>query len=235
MSTAVIVYSGGLDSTVLLAQARQQYDKIVAVNFAYGSKHNEAERKAATKITSLLDVDFHMVDLQFINHLFVSDLLKSGGEIPEGHYEAESMKRTVVPFRNGIMLSIAAGFAESIRAEAVLIATHHGDHAIYPDCRPEFNRAMQLAIKRGTDEKVYFRYPFQNMAKGQIVRLGVTVRAPLQYSYSCYKGAEVHCGRCGTCSERIEAFQQAGFIDPVPYAIEIDWKECEKWPVQTTK
>jgi len=219
---AVVIYSGGLDSTVLLTKCVQQYDKVVALNFNYGSKHNYKERVSAREVCHKFGVELVEVNLPFIEELFKSDLLKSGGDIPEGNYDEESMKSTVVPFRNGIMLSIAAGFAESRGFNLVAIANHAGDHTIYRDCRGEFIEAIHQAIVLGT-ENVGMYAPFTEITKTDIVRLGDRINAPMQLSWSCYKGGEKHCGKCGTCRERIEAFKENSLIDQVEYSIEIDW------------
>ena len=149
--------------------------------------------------------------------LFRSDLLKSGGEIPDGHYKEQSMKRTVVPFRNGIMLSITAGFAESIDAEGIGIAAHTGDHTIYPDCRSEFMTSISEAISLGTFANIQILRPFIDIDKTAIVKIGQSLDVQYQYTYSCYKGFESHCGDCGTCVERKEAFQLANVDDPTEY------------------
>jgi 7-cyano-7-deazaguanine synthase len=152
-----------------------------------------------------------------MGRLFKSDLLRSGGDIPEGHYAEESMKKTVVPFRNGIMLSIAAGFAESIGADAVTIAAHSGDHAIYPDCREPFMRAMGEAMEQGTYAGIKLLRPFIDMDKAAIARRGAELGVDFAETWSCYKGGEIHCGVCGTCVERREAFLLAGLQDPTVY------------------
>jgi len=223
--SAIVVFSGGLDSTVLLTFMKEK-DKTTALNFNYGSKHNEKERGRAREICKVLGVDLIEVDLPFINDLFESDLLRSGKDIPEGYYTAQSMSRTVVPFRNGIMLSIAAGLAESIKAEGVYIASHQGDHPIYPDCSLEFNRAMDKAIREGTKGKVHLVAPFASMTKADIVKIGLTLKAPLDLAWSCYKGEERPCLRCGTCQERIEAFILNGVKDPALTSEE--WSEALK-------
>ena len=148
---------------------------------------------------------------------FKSDLLRSGCDIPEGHYAEESMKKTVVPFRNGIMLSIAAGFAESIGADAVTIAAHSGDHAIYPDCREPFMRAIGEAMEQGTYAGIKLLRPFIDMDKAAIARRGAELGVDFAETWSCYKGGEIHCGVCGTCVERREAFLLAGLQDPTVY------------------
>jgi 7-cyano-7-deazaguanine synthase len=236
---AVVIFSGGLDSTVLLTQAKREYEDVIALNFAYGSKHNSRERAAAHKICLKLGVTLVTYDLPTDAGFFKksvigehipfldSNLLISGGKIPNGHYAADTMKSTIVPFRNGIMLALAIGFAESSGAGKVLLASHAGDHFIYPDCRPEFTYHMSAAARCGTLKGVSIAAHFAKMTKTYIIKRGIEINAPLHLTYSCYKGKEKHCGKCGTCNERIEAFQQAGYIDPVTYAIEIDWKEAK--------
>ena len=158
-----------------------------------------------------------MIPLEFVNRLFASDLLKSGGAIPEGHYAAENMKQTVVPFRNAIMLSIACGFAESVGAEGLVIAAHTGDHTIYPDCREDFMAAMGEAMRLGTYAGVQLLRPFIAQTKGQIAAEGARLGVDFARTWSCYKGGAVHCGVCGTCVERREAFLAAGLADPTVY------------------
>lgn len=214
----LVVLSGGMDSTTALAKVRDEGHEIVgAVNFQYGSKHNSNELQAVAKIALHYGIDLRIIALDFINALFKSDLLKSGGPIPDGHYADESMKRTVVPFRNGIMLSIAAGYAESIGAEAIVLGNHFGDHAIYPDCRESFSKPMREAIKEGTYARIELYTPFQDVDKTEIARIGDRLHVPFEITWTCYKGGEKHCGKCGSCTERREAFQLAGVKDPTIY------------------
>ena len=201
----IIIYSGGMDSTVLLHEYQKEIK--LAVSFNYGSKHNDMEYKYAKNNCDDLGIKIIRIDLPFINQYFNSDLLKSGKEIPEGHYEDLSMKRTVVPFRNGIMLSIACGIVESIGAKKVLIANHAGDHAIYPDCRKTFIEAMNEAMAYGTYENINILAPYTGLTKRQIALRGKELGVDFTKTYSCYNGREKHCGRCGTCVERIEALQ----------------------------
>jgi 7-cyano-7-deazaguanine synthase len=163
-------------------------------------------------------VRHEIVALDFVARLFASNLLRGGGEIPEGHYEAENMKQTVVPFRNAIMLSIACGFAESIGAAGLVIAAHGGDHAIYPDCREEFMRALGDAMRLGTYAGVELLRPFIAMNKAQIAAEGAGLGVDFARTWSCYQGGAVHCGKCGTCIERREAFALAHVPDPTVYA-----------------
>lgn len=212
-----VLLSGGMDSVTVFYQALRTHEVVACLSFDYGSKHNACEIPFAKLHSDRNQVPHHVVALDFMDHLFKSDLLKSGGEIPDGHYAEESMKRTVVPFRNGIMLSIAAGFAESIEAGAVVIAAHSGDHAIYPDCREPFMRAMGYAIREGSYARVELLRPFIDMDKAGIAKRGVELGVDFENTWSCYKGGSIHCGVCGTCVERREAFLLAGIPDPTVY------------------
>lgn len=214
----VVLCSGGMDSVTALHWARRDHELLAAVSFNYGAKHNDREIPFAAEHTAQLGVRHEIIRLDFVNQLFASDLLKSGDEIPEGHYEAENMKQTVVPFRNAIMLSVACGFAESIGAEGLVIAAHGGDHAIYPDCREDFMRAMAEAMRAGTYAGVRLLRPFIALNKGAIAAEGARLGVDFGRTWSCYKGGAVHCGKCGTCVERREAFFQAGIPDPTVYA-----------------
>jgi len=213
----VVLCSGGMDSVTALYWARAEHEVVAAVSFDYGAKHNHRELPFAAEHANARGTRHEVVELPFVNRLFASDLLQSGGEIPEGHYEAENMKQTVVPFRNAILLSIACGFAESVGAEGLVIAAHGGDHAIYPDCREEFMRAMGEAMWLGTYAGVKLLRPFIAMNKGQIAAEGARLGVDFARTWSCYKGGAVHCGRCGTCVERKEAFARAGLVDPTEY------------------
>jgi len=213
----VVVYSGGLDSTVLLTYCQKEYDEVVALNFNYGSKHNERERESARLICKKLRIPLFEYDIPLSlygeydekglyhppGHLLKSNLLELGGNIPEGSYNEENMKSTVVPFRNGIMLSLATGFAESRGFNMIAIANHTGDHAIYLDCREEFIEAIHKAIVLGT-ENVALYAPFTNMTKREIVLLGKKLDAPLELTWSCYCPTDKNkpCGVCSACIER---------------------------------
>lgn len=212
-----VLLSGGMDSVTVFYQALRTHEVAACLSFDYGSKHNACEIPFAKLHSDRIGVPHHVVPLDFMDHLFKSDLLKSGGDIPDGHYAEESMKRTVVPFRNGIMLSIAAGFAESIGAGAVVIAAHSGDHAIYPDCREPFMRAMGEAIREGSYARVELLRPFIAMDKTAIAKRGAELGVDFENTWSCYKGGSIHCGVCGTCVERREAFLLAGIPDPTVY------------------
>ena len=213
----VVLCSGGMDSVTALHWARAKHDVVAALSFHYGSKHNDREIPFAAEHAKKLGVPHQIVPLDFIGRLFASDLLKSGGAIPEGHYADENMKRTVVPFRNGIMLAAAAGFAESVGAAGLVIAAHTGDHTIYPDCREDFMQAMGEAMRLGTYAGIQLFRPFISLDKGRIAAEGAKLGVDYARTWSCYEGGAVHCGRCGTCVERREAFQQAGLTDPTAY------------------
>ena len=217
MSRTLVLLSGGMDSVTALYWAQQQHEVVGAVSFDYGSKHNEKEIAYAAWHCAQLQVKHDTVALPFVNDLFASDLLKSGGDIPDGHYEEQSMKRTVVPFRNGIMLAIACGIAESRDAEALVIAAHSGDHAIYPDCREPFMQAIADAMREGTYARIELLRPFIDKDKAAIAKLGHDLGIDFAQTWSCYKGGAIHCGTCGTCVERREAFLMAGLADPTVY------------------
>lgn len=207
-----------MDSVTALYHAAGDHEVTDALSFDYGSKHNHREIPFARYHADQLGMRHTIIPLPFMAEHFASDLLESGGDIPDGHYEAESMKRTVVPFRNGIMLSIAAGFAESRSAEALVIAAHAGDHAIYPDCRELFMQAMGDAIRLGTYAGIQVLRPFIALTKAEIALRGMALGVDFSHTWSCYKGGAIHCGACGTCVERREAFLLAGLIDPTEYA-----------------
>jgi len=206
-----------MDSVTALYEVSRQHEVVGCLGFDYGSKHNERELEAAAWHCNKLGVDFKRIRLDFIAENFKSDLLKSGGEIPEGSYQTDNMQSTVVPFRNGIMLSIAAGYAESIAAGGMVIAAHSGDHSIYPDCRPEFMQAMAQAIKLGTYAELQIIAPFINMDKGRICQLGLQLGIDYSHTWSCYKGRQLHCGKCATCLERKQAFAFCQEPDPTRY------------------
>jgi len=214
----IALVSGGMDSVASLYDAHREHEVLAALSFDYGSKHNPQEIPFAKKHAAQLGLPHHTVRLDFVNELFESNLLSSGGAIPDGHYEEATMKQTVVPFRNGIMLSIAAGFAESVGASAVVIAAHAGDHAIYPDCREEFMQSIGDAIRLGTYAGIQVLRPFIHLTKAQIAAQGHSLGVDFAQTWSCYKGGAIHCGTCGTCVERREAFTLAGLMDPTDYA-----------------
>lgn len=212
---SVIIYSGGLDSTTLLYEECERV--ALAVTFDYGSNHAAHEIACARHHCALLGIEHLVIELAFMAKYFESSLLSGADAIPDGNYNDSNMHSTVVPFRNGIMLSVACGLAESRGLKRVLIANHGGDHAIYPDCRPEFVAAMDAAMQAGTYEGVTLVAPYTNISKADIVRRGAQMGIDYGETYSCYRGGEHHCGRCGTCTERREAFLEAGIPDPTQY------------------
>jgi 7-cyano-7-deazaguanine synthase len=207
-----------MDSVAALYWARENEQLQGVVSFDYGAKHNHKEIPFAAEHAAKLGIPHQVIALPFIEELFSSSLLKGGSAIPEGHYEAENMKQTVVPFRNAIMLSIATGYVESRGGEGLVIAAHGGDHAIYPDCREDFMRAMGATMKLGTYAQIELLRPFIAMTKAEIAREGTRLGVDFARTWSCYKGGEMHCGTCGTCVERREAFIDAGLPDPTRYA-----------------
>ena len=215
MKNSVIIVSGGLDSITLL------YDKAetiaLAVSFDYGQNHGAKELPFAAHHCRKLGIPHITIPLSFMHRYFKSSLLDGAEAIPGGHYAEENMKSTVVPFRNGIMLAIATGIAESHGLKRVYIANHGGDHTIYPDCRPDFIQAMDGAATAGTFVNVRIEAPYTNITKADIVRRGTALGVDYSKTWSCYKGSDVHCGKCGTCVERKEAFLEAGVKDPTEY------------------
>lgn len=215
MKKGVIIVSGGMDSITLLYNRAKEIE--LAVTFDYGSNHNKREIEYAAYHCKQLGIEHIIIPLEFMHQYFKSSLLNGAEAIPEGHYAAENMKSTVVPFRNGIMLAIACGMAESRNLDCVFIANHAGDHAIYPDCRATFIESMNEAMAYGTYNNVNIVAPYTHLTKGQIATIGGKLGIDYSKTYSCYKGGEKHCGKCGTCVERKEAFADAGIEDPTDY------------------
>lgn len=215
----VVLLSGGLDSTCLLYEVRRRWRPVLGLSFDYGAKHNGREIPLAALHCHKLNIPHEVIPLPFIRDRFVSSLLVSGGPVPNGPYSAKNMHSTVVPFRNGIMISVAAGLAESIGADAVAIAAHAADHPIYLDCRPAFMSAMRRAIRFGTYARVELLCPFLNMDKAEIAARGAKLGVDFAATWSCYKGGRKHCGTCGTCRERKAAFARAGVADPTEYEL----------------
>ena len=213
----IVLLSGGMDSVTALYWAHKNHKVTAGLSFIYGSKHNHREVPLARWHCQKLGIPHTCLDLDFIPGHFTSDLLISGGEVPDGHYAEQNMKRTVVPFRNGIMLAVATGFAESVHAQGLVIAAHAGDHAIYPDCREEFMASMAEAMRHGTYEKIELLRPFIRFTKADIARAGHDMGIDFSRTWSCYKGGAMHCGTCGTCVERREAFALANLADPTSY------------------
>ena len=204
-----------MDSTTMLYENKERI--ALAVSFNYGSKHNDKEIAFARQHCQKLGIQHIVIPLDFMLQYFKSSLLIGGEDIPEGNYDDENMKSTVVPFRNGIMLAIAAGMAESNGLRYVMMANHGGDHAIYPDCRPEFVSAMSSAISAGTYEGLQILAPYTNITKTDIAIRGKQLGIDYALTWSCYKGGDKHCGKCGTCTERKEALRDAGITDTTEY------------------
>jgi len=219
MKNALMVLSGGMDSVTMLHEYANEIE--LAVNFTYGSNHNQRELECARNHCEQLGIELVVVDLSFIGSLFHSSLLEGPDAIPEGDYDFDNMKSTVVPFRNGIMLAAAAGLAESRGLTVLMIANHAGDHALYPDCRESFVKAMSEAIKAGTYEGITVKAPYTLLNKADIALRGKRLGIDYSTTYSCYKGREKHCGRCGTCRERRQALADAGIVDTTEYEDEI--------------
>lgn len=215
MKDSVIVVSGGMDSITLLYEKKDEI--ALGISFDYGSNHNHNELPLAAMHCQRLGIAHVIIPLGFMHQYFKSSLLESGANIPDGSYDEDNMKSTVVPFRNGIMLAVAAGIAESNGLTKVLIANHGGDHTIYPDCRPEFIAAMDAAVESGTFANVHVVAPYTNISKADIARRGSSLGIDYAETWSCYKGGDVHCGTCGTCVERKEALREAGITDNTKY------------------
>ena len=215
MKNSVIIVSGGMDSTTLLYDHKDEI--ALGISFDYGSNHNAREIPYAKMHCERLGIKHITINLDFMHQYFKSSLLDGADAIPEGHYADDNMKSTVVPFRNGIMLSIAIGIAESNGLDQVFIANHGGDHTIYPDCRPEFINAIDSAGNAGTLNNVRVVAPYTKITKSDIARRGKELGLDYTETWSCYKGGEKHCGKCGTCVERKEALRDAGIDDNTEY------------------
>lgn len=215
MKDTVLILSGGMDSTTMLYEFKDRV--AIGISFDYGSNHNQREIPFARLHCRKLGIRHIVIELGFMSQYFKSSLLTGSEDIPEGSYNSQNMQSTVVPFRNGIMLSIATGIAESNGLKFVMMANHGGDHAIYPDCRNEFVEAFNAASKAGTYLKVQLLAPYTALTKTEIAQKGKALNIDYSLTWSCYKGGKAHCGTCGTCIERKEALQQAGIIDQTIY------------------
>ncbi len=223
----IVVCSGGLDSVTLSHKVASENQLLGLISFLYGQRHKK-EIDFASQCAERLGVPFLPIDISHLGSLLSGSALTDTVAVPDGHYAEETMKLTVVPNRNAIMLAIAYGIAAARGAEAVATAVHGGDHFIYPDCRPGFIAAFQamenLALEGLAQIALYT--PFITSSKADIVSAGARLAVPFEETWSCYKGGAIHCGRCGTCVERIEAFALAGIADPTEYQDDHYWREA---------
>ncbi len=221
MKKAVVLLSGGLDSTTLLYWVVKQVYKPHVLSFDYGQRHKK-ELEFAKKTCEKLKAEHRIVDLTSVNELLQGSALTTEGiSVPEEHYTHETQKVTVVPNRNAIMLNIAVGYALSIGAGRVFYAAHHNDRAIYPDCREEYIQSQNKTAKLANDAPdLEIIAPFVHKTKAELVRMASELGVPFEDTWSCYKGGERACGVCGTCRERIEAFELNGLEDAIDYEIE---------------
>jgi 7-cyano-7-deazaguanine synthase len=214
---SVVVHSGGMDSTVLLYKLVAEGDEVKTLSVDYGQRHAK-EIESARSLSESLGVEHRIADLRSLTELLGGSALTSSEiEVPEGHYAEDNMKATVVPNRNMILLSVAAAWAISSKFVRIAYAAHSGDHAVYPDCRTEFADALNAAIGLADWHKVSLYRPFVGITKADVVKLGTELNVPFERTWSCYKGLDLHCGRCGTCVERREAFHLADVPDPTSY------------------
>ena len=213
---AVVIYSGGMDSFTLLNKVVKEGNDVYALTFNYGQKQIK-EVLVAQAVCKQLNVPHKLLDISPINQLMQSSSLIGNEEVPEGHYESESMKSTVVPNRNMILLSLAIGYAVDIKAAKVYYGAHSGDHAIYPDCRPEFVHKMNEVAGIANYEHVSIETPYLNYSKGEILTDGLNMGLTYENTWTCYNGREKACGKCGACVERLEAFAENNTTDPLQY------------------
>ena len=218
MTHTVVLLSGGMDSTTALALATRDTTPVLALSVDYGQRHAK-ELDAAAAIAHHYGVPHKVLDLTGWGELLTgSSLTDPTVDVPHGHYADENMAVTVVPNRNATMLMAAAGIADSLHATEVWAAVHAGDHTVYPDCRPEFITAANTTLAVSTEGRVSIYAPFVDRTKTDIAALGHDLNVPFHLTWSCYEGGTVHCGKCGTCVERREAFHDAGIMDPTTYA-----------------
>ncbi|SBS34359.1 7-cyano-7-deazaguanine synthase [Marinomonas spartinae] len=213
---AVVVYSGGMDSFTVLNTALKSGLEVYALSFNYGQKHSK-ELQVAAQVCRELQVPHKIVDITAINSLMANSSLTGDEDIPEGHYESDNMKSTVVPNRNMVLLSMAIAYAVSLEAGKVYYGAHSGDHHIYPDCRPEFVTAMNAVSNIANYQPVEIVTPFLHSSKGDILKAGLAMNLDYAKTWTCYNGREKPCGKCGACNERLEAFAEQGITDPLEY------------------
>jgi 7-cyano-7-deazaguanine synthase len=213
---AVLIFSGGLDSTTLLYDLLNHHIEVLPISFNYGQKHKK-ELSMARKTAKTLCLEHKVLDLSILGDIAPSSLTRPNQEVPEGDYKADNMKLTVVPNRNMVFLSLAISYAIGKKAEAVIYGAHAGDHTIYPDCRPEFIKAMQKASKLCDWTPIRIDAPYQNLTKADIVKKGLILNVNYANTWTCYKGKQLACGKCGSCQERLEAFKNNNTKDPLKY------------------
>jgi len=211
----LVILSGGLDSTTVLYKAKKECDEIEAISFNYGQQHKK-ELEFAKFNCKKLNIKHKIVDISNIQD-FLKSSLTTDEEIPKGHYEEETMKSTVVPNRNMIFISIASGYALSNKIDRIYLGVHAGDHAIYPDCRPEFINLVEASVNSGNYNKIKIVTPYINSSKIDIVADGLKMNVPYGMTWTCYEGKEKACGKCGSCVERLEAFEKNSVKDPLQY------------------
>jgi len=234
--TVVMALSGGMDSATVLDQLAFEGFSVACIGFTYGSKHNEFENAAALALAKHYKVHYKLIDLTVVFDGFKSNLLKNGGDIPEGHYEQDNMSLTVVPGRNTIFAGILLGAAESIDASKIALGVHQGDHAIYPDCRIEYIKALDTLLYLASDRKIEVITPFLYTNKIGILDFGLKNDTPYHLTRTCYKDQELSCGICGSCNERIEAFATHERIDPIKYENKPNWDNLfEKFSIYGSK
>lgn len=212
----VVIYSGGMDSFTVLNRAIKDGKSVYALSFDYGQKHVK-ELECAAAVCESLNIPHKIIDITSINQLLSGSSLTDDIDIPEGHYEADNMKSTVVPNRNMILLSLAVGYAVSVKASQVYYGAHSGDHAIYPDCRPEFVMKMNDVCQIANYEPVEIFSPYLHVSKTDILTDGLSMNLDYSQTWTCYNGREKACGKCGACQERLEAFEENQAIDPISY------------------
>jgi len=221
----LVVCSGGLDSVSLAYRIAAEHQLTTLLSFDYGQRHRK-ELDSARACAERLNVPHQIIDIRTIGASLTGSALTDDVDVPDGHYAEVTMKITVVPNRNAIMLAIAFGVAAAQKADAVALAVHGGDHFIYPDCRPGFIDTFQTMQNHALDgyADIKLLAPYVHASKADIVTDGAKYGTPFAATWSCYKGNEHHCGRCGTCVERREAFHLAGIEDPTFYEDPSFWR-----------
>lgn len=229
MKRTLVILSGGLDSTVLAYHLKKDFvtELVGAVSVNYGQAHLR-ELECASRTCAALGIPHYLIDIESFGAMLKTNALTGGSELPHGHYEAASMKATVVPNRNMILIALAIGVAIEVEADSVAYGAHAGDHAVYPDCREEFAVAMNAVAQLCDYKPIELLRPFISLTKQDIVTQGETLGVDFLSTHSCYQGGKVACGRCGTCVERLEAFAAAGSVDPLDYADRAYWKTAPK-------